>query len=293
MKIINNKNISIIIVSFKSERVIKRCLKSIDKDIQVIIVDNSNDQLFKNKIEKEYKNVRYIISKENIGMGAGNNLGIKYAKSDFAFILNPDVILKDNTINEIIKAANNINSFSVLAPISDKQKYPNYNLFKKSDFNLKNPFRVKSIDGYAMFLNLKKLKMLKGFNFFDENFFLYLENDDFCKRLLNYNENIYVVPKSKITHLGGKAVNQKYSYEIELSRNWHWMWSKFYYHKKHYGYLIAVIKISKNFISSIFKFSYYFLVRNNFKKKIYYMRLLGLLNSMMGNKSFYRPNLDN
>ena len=54
-----------------------------------------------------------------------------------------------------------------------------------------------------MLLNLKRLRNLNNFNFFDENFFLYLENDDFCKRLRLNNENIYVVPKSKINHLGG------------------------------------------------------------------------------------------
>ena len=291
--LINKKEISVIIVSFKSDHVIHNCIKSIDKDIDIIIIDNSNNIEFKKKIEQKYKNVKCILSNKNLGMGGGNNLGIKYIKKDFAFILNPDVVLKKNTIKEIMKAVKVIDSFSIMAPISDKKKYPNYDLFNDNDFSNKVPFKVKSVDGFALFLNLKKLKKIKNFYFFDENFFLYLENNDLCKRLLELKENIYIVPKAKITHLGGMAVNSIYKNEIEFSRNWHWMWSKFYYHKKHSGYFIALVKTAGSLFSSKVKFIYYLFTGKNFKKKIYYMRLLGLLNSMIGRKSYYRPNLDN
>ena len=289
---LNFQNVSIIIVSFKSDLVLKRCLKSIDKNINVILIDNSNNLNFKKEIERNYKNVRCVLS-NNIGMGAGNNLGLKIVKTDYAFILNPDVELKKDTIKEILNAIKIIGSFAIIAPISDKKKYPNYHLFKDTDYNEKKPFLVKSVDGFAMFLNLKKLKKFKNFNFFDENFFLYLENEDLCKRLIQFGENIFIVPKSKITHLGGKAVNPKYKIEIELSRNWHWMWSKFYYHKKHYGYFAALRTVIGNLVSSKIKFIYYFFLGNNLKKRIYYMRLCGLLNSIMGKKSYYRPKLDN
>ena len=82
---------------------------------------------------------------------------------------------------------------------------------------------VNSVDGFAMFLNLKRLKQLENFKnnkFFDENIFLYLENDDLCKRIIKNNENIYIVPKSNIQHLGASAVNKKYNDQIELSRNY-------------------------------------------------------------------------
>ena len=227
-------------------------------------------------------------------MGAGNNIGIKNIDKDFALVLNPDVILEKNTVDEIINASKSVDSFGVIAPISDKPQYPNYNFDKNEDhkFDQINPFKVKTVDGYSMLLNLKRLRKLNNFNFFDENIFLYLENDDFCKRLRSNNENIYVVPKSKIHHLGGEAVDPKYEYEIELSRNWHWMWSKFYFNKKHYGYLNATLKILSNLISAKIKFVYYLTTLNNHKRKIYQMRLLGLFNSMIGNKSFYRPKLD-
>ena len=288
---ITRQNLSVIIVSFKSEHVIEDCINSIGREIEIIIIDNSNNDDFKKKIESKYQNVRCILSKHNLGMGAGNNLGIKNVNKDFALILNPDVILESNSMKEIFTATSEINDFGIIAPISNKEKYPNYILKKGHDFDPIKPFKVKSVDGYAMFLNLKRLKKLSNFNFFDENFFLYLENEDLCKRLTESNENIYIIPKSTINHLGGKAVDPKHTNEIEYLRNWHWMWSKFYFNKKHYGYLIALLKTLKNLISAKIKFFYYLITLNTFKRKIYQMRLLGLVNSMIGKNSYYRPKL--
>ena len=287
---ITRQNLSVVIVSFKSEHVIENCINSIDSEIEIVIIDNSNNGQFKKKIETKYKNVKCILSNENLGMGAGNNLGIKNVNKDFVLILNPDVALEKNSMSEIFIASKYIDDFAIIAPISIKNEFPNYILKKGSSFDLDNPFEVKSVDGYAMLLNLKKLKQL-NFDFFDENFFLYLENEDLCKRLIENNQNIYIVPKSKIHHLGGKAVDPKYKNEIEYLRNWHWMWSKFYFNKKHYGYLIALLKVSKNLISAKIKFFYYLITFNTFKRKIYQMRLSGLISSMIGKNSNYRPNL--
>ena len=288
---ITRQNLSVIIVSYKSEYVIENCINSIDNEIEIIIIDNSDDDILKKKIESKYKNVKYFLSKKNLGMGAANNLGIKKINRDFAFILNPDVTLESNSINEIFIASKEIDNFGIIAPLSNKDQYPNYILKRGHNFDPVKPFKVKSVDGYAMILNLKKLKKIDNFNFFDENFFLYLENEDLCKRLIEINEDIYVIPKSKIDHLGGKAVDPKYRNEIEYLRNWHWMWSKFYFNKKHYGYAIAVLKIFKNLISSKIKFFYYLITLNTFKRKIYQMRLLGLISSMIGKNSYYRPKI--
>ena len=95
---------------------------------------------FKKKIETKYKNVKCILSKENLGMGAGNNLGIKNVNKDFAFILNPDVALENNSIDEIIIASKEIDNFGIIAPISSKDEYPNYILKKGHNFDPKKTF---------------------------------------------------------------------------------------------------------------------------------------------------------
>ena len=102
-----------------------------------------------------------MLSRENLGMGSGNNLGIKEAKTDYVLIINPDVILEKDTIDELIKASENISDFSILSPISSNINYPNYALDEKQKKIKKEnlPFSVNAVDGYAMLFNKKKIDL--------------------------------------------------------------------------------------------------------------------------------------
>ena len=287
---ISRQNLSIVIVTFKSEVVIHDCIKSIDKNIKVIVVENSNNYQFKKDLEKLYSNVSCLLTSKNLGMGAGNNIGIKRAKTDYVLILNPDVILEVSTINELIIASQKIPGFGVLAPISSDINYPNYKIDtnEKVMIESESPFKVKSVDGFAMLFDKKKLDRVLQENYFDENFFMYLENDDLCKRIIEAKEEIYIAPISKIKHLGGKAVNVMYKNEVEFSRNWHWIWSKFYFNKKHHGYIIAFLRGFPKFVFSFIKYIFYFLIRNKVKQKIYLNRASGFINAAINKKSWYR-----
>jgi N-acetylglucosaminyl-diphospho-decaprenol L-rhamnosyltransferase len=279
-------NLTFIIVTFKSDHIIHECIESLPKDSNIIIIENSNSLEFKKKLEAKYSKIN-VITQENTGMGSANNKGIKLCKTDYAFVINPDVKFYENTMSELITLSSKYNDYSILAPISDDTKYPNYKIKnKKIKDNDPDFLNVDSVDGYAMLINKKRFS---DNIYFDENFFLYLENDDLCLRKKKENNKIYVAKKAKINHLGGKSHSINHEKGIELSRNWHWMWSKFYFNKKHYGYSKAFLKSLPTLITSIIKFLYYFLICNKFKRKIYVMRFLGLINSMFGKKSWYRP----
>ena len=289
---ISGQNISIVIVTLKSEHVIHRCLESIGKDIPIIVIENSNNSNFKSDLEAKYQNVKCVISKENLGMGAGNNLGIKLAKTNYVLILNPDVTLESNTLNELFLASKKIKDFSILSPLSANSQSPNYNYAtpkKRIDIKNEEPFRVEYVDGFAMLFNKENFK---DENFFDENFFLFLENHDLCKRVIEKGENIYIAPKAKINHAGGKAINEKFNEEIEFCRNWHWMWSRFYFNKKHFGIVKAIGNGFLSYLSSIFKILFYLLIKNKFKKNIYFNRASGFYNALLGRRSWQRPNLE-
>jgi len=289
---ISRQNLSVIIVTLRSEKVIDRCIKSIDKNLPIIIVENSDNIKFKNYLESEYSNVRCILSKDNIGMGAGNNIGIKHSKTDYVYVLNPDTVLEPNTLEEIYIASKKLKDFSILSPISTQSNFPNYGKTKVKNFIKPNdafPFKVDYVDGFSMLINKSKFK---ANHFFDENFFMYLENNDLCNRVLNNGGSIYIIPKSKINHFGGKAVDVKFSNEVELSRNWHWMWSTFYYNKKNKNFYLALVLILPKLFSSFIKCIFYLSVSNKKKKTIYCFRLNGIVNSILGKKSWYRPSLD-
>ena len=281
-------NLTFVIVTFKSDHIIHECIESLPKDSNIIIIENSNNLELKKKLEEKYSKINIIVQ-ENSGMGSANNKGIQLCKTDYAFVINPDVKFYKNTMQELIDLSSKYNDYSILAPISDDIKYPNYKIRNKSIINNDPDFlNVDSVDGYAMLINKNKFS---DNIYFDENFFLYLENDDLCLRKKIENKKIYVAKKAKIHHLGGKSHSSVYEKEIEFSRNWHWMWSKFYFNKKHYGYSKAFFIVFPTLITSLVKIFFYFTIQNKLKKKIYTMRFLGLLNSIVGKKSWYRPKI--
>jgi len=140
-----------------------------------------------------------------------------------------------------------------------------------------------------MIINKKKFK---DKIYFDENIFMYLENNDLCKRVIDNGESIFVIPTAKVKHLAAKTVDVKFKQEVELSRNWHWIWSKFYFNKKHLGLFWAVKEGIFRFFLSIIKFLFYAIIQSKNKKNIYFSRVSGFYNALLGKPSWYRPNLD-
>ena len=280
---LNLEKITFIIVTYNSENVIKNCLNSLPTKASKIIIENSSNKELKKDLENNYDNIKVILS-ENKGMGTSNNLGIKMCETQYAYILNPDIILKKDAFDRVCHSLNTADDFAIASPINFDSNFPNYRL-KKNNLKKENLLEVESVDGFSMILNKKKFKDNK---FFDENFFLFLENDDLCLRVRKKNEKIYVIKNAFIDHKGFSSVSKVDVRELEYLRNWHWMWSKFYFNKKNFGFFDAFIKISLNLFSACFKYLLYLLIFNSHKKKIYQMRFSGILNSILGKKSWYR-----
>ncbi len=279
----DNKNITVVINTFNSEEQIYNCIDSIGSNFKVVVVENSSKIKFKETLEKKYKNVECFLTGENLGYAKGNNYGISKVKTEYALILNPDAEIEGNTMNNFLALAGELKDFAIIGPA------------KQNEFNSlaadrleEDTFEVDKLKGFAMFLNLNQFKDI---GFFDDNFFIYLEEIDLCIRLKKLSKKIFLDKKIKIKHLGGSSHNKSIDFEMELSRNWHWMWSTFYFNKKHYGFLKALIKVSRKFFSSIIKMFFYTLIFNNKKRKIYFQRFSGLCNSILGKKSWYRPKI--
>jgi len=273
--------ITIVINTFNSEDKIYHCLNSIESKTKVIIVENSSNTNFKNELEKKYDNLRCILAGQNLGYAKGNNLGLSNVKSEYALILNPDAILKKDTLEKFLDTANKLSDFAIVGPAKQDE-------YNNNDFNFEKEqvFQVKSLKGFAMFL---KISEFKNIGFFDENFFIYLEEIDLCKRLIKENKKIFLDKKILIDHVGGSSHNETINFEMELSRNWHWMWSTFNYHKKYKGFLLALIIVFPKLFSAALKTLIFFFILNKKKRDIYFCRLSGLFNSILGNKSWYRP----
>lgn len=275
-------DITFVIVSFKSGHIIEKCIQSINSNIKIIVVENSNNFLVKQYLENKFSNVKVIIAEHNLGYGKGNNLGISKVNTQYVFILNPDAVLEKNCLNELSKAIIHLkDDFTILAP----NLLNNYGYFTKQKNNLQNDIlEVDYVKGFAILINLKKI----NFNeIFDENFFLFLEEIDLCKRIKNLGGKIFVAINSKIQHSGKQA--SEYSLSIELCRNWHWMWSLFYYNYKHFGVLVAYKITLIKFLSSIFKLSIALVFFNKKNFLIHYYRLNGLFNAFLKKSASFRP----
>jgi len=282
-------DVTFLIVTFKSGESIHRCVDLIPKEYPILVIENSADNFFKSDLEKKYNNVKCILAGENLGFGKASNIGLNLVKSKYTFLINPDTLLTSNTTQQLIHYSQKINDFALLSPIMVDAEVKNYHIYKKKLplINKSDYLEVDFIKGFAMFFNMSKFNSI---GFFDEKIFLYFEEDDLCRRVRNLNQKIYVIFSSKITHAGGQSHNKEFNEEMDLSRHWHHMWSYYYYNKKHFTFLYAILITFHKIIFYFVRVFFLKLLSSKNKKK-YKQRLSGLLNSYMGKSSWYRPKI--
>ena len=279
--------VTVVMVSFHSIKLIVKPINCIDKEINIIVVENSNSKECKDFLEKKFPNVKVILSEKNLGNGGGINLGLKQVKTKYAFYLDIDTEIKEDTIKNLLIASTEIDNFTILAPLVENYKYKKVDYVESSIMENKEHKQMSFVPGCAIFFNMEKILQI---GFFDENFFLFFEENDIYMRCLKNNHKIYLIQAAKMIHTGEMSVDKKYDLDIELIRNWHYMWSKFYFYKKHFNIYTAYRETLGHFFSGLVKLLFFlFLNKKNYLK--YKFRVLGLLNSYLGKKSWKRPNI--
>lgn len=139
-----------------------------------------------------------------------------------------------------------------------------------------------------MFFCKKNFDYLKGF---DENFFLYFEETDYCYRGNKQKLYAYQLNNISIWHNRGTSIsfkNKKEQIKIKDLTNWHFIWSKFYFYKKNYGYFISLIYFFPILFRTAIKYIYFDLINNQDNANKYKVRLSGLINSILLKKSLKR-----
>ena len=293
----NFSDLSVVIVTYKTNvSILEKCLSSIDPSVKIIIVENSSKFINEDQISSKYKNVSIFCSGSNIGYGRGNNYGLQKVDTKYALILNPDIICERDYFENLKIYLNDELDFSIIgSQYLDNESYAPAGFFdsqlKLRDANYVKDLNLSTVDwvvGCSMLINLKKFK---NKSIFDENFFLFFEEFDLCKYLKKNGEKVYSSTKLIVNHFGFRSSTDSTN-EIDLIklRNWHYMWSYFYYHKKNEGYFEALRVSFGKLIRSFFKIILFTLIFNKKKRTNYLYRFLGLLNSMIGKKSFFRIN---
>ena len=113
MKSLND--LTVVVVTFNTPRkVILDCLNSINNNVNILIVENSESFIDKDLVLTKFSNVNIICTGENLGYGKGNNFGLKQVKTDYALILNPDVICSEDLFEKIPEVVNKIKNFAII-----------------------------------------------------------------------------------------------------------------------------------------------------------------------------------
>ena len=285
-----NKLLTIIIPSYRSKKLILFHLKKLNKNFKIIIVENSNDKSLKEIINKKYKNVE-IYLKKNIGYGRAVNFAAKKIKTKYFISMNPDTIIYTNTFKNLMNAAVHIKKFGVIGPIHK-------NLKKK----YKNKFFIeqKKIEAPVMLFDTQTFNKIKGF---DENIFLYYEDNDYFKKCNSLDQKLYLITGSYYNHSKpqkyNKSLNVKSSSFSNINEKnssylvggWHGQWSKFYYLKKYNGFFNALIKCAPSAILNSIQLIIYSLI-NPAKAKYKYFKIEGFVCSLIGLPSFKRSKFD-
>ena len=250
-------DISIVIVNYKSKDKTRECLKSISESdlanisFETIVVDNcSGDDL------SDLKNIidfKFISSPKNIGMGGGNNLGIKEAQGEFILILNPDTVLSKDAIKILfnyLKANPSVGIVGpkLLNPDGSLQyscsRFPKIytplirrtflgKIFKKyEDLFLMKDFSHAIIEEVDWLMGSCLLIRREGFSGFDERFFMYFEDIDVCRRAHKANMKVVYNPEAVVIHCHARASAQmpwyRSIFESKIAREHIKSWFKYF-----------------------------------------------------------------
>ena len=217
--------LSIIIVNYNGLKHLKTCFDSIDQNLkgishEVILVDNNSSDTSCQYLEENYPDIRLIKSKENIGFGAGNNLGVSKAKGEAILLLNNDTILLDQ-LSRALDTLYQMSTHGIVAinMLNDEKKYLNavgrfptplrlirisflnYNtgVFKSGRFD-KQQYFVDWVTGAFMLMRKEDFLKTGGF---DTDYFMYVEDADLCKKMETLGKKCVFLPNISYIHFVG------------------------------------------------------------------------------------------
>ena len=225
------KDITLIYVAHKSDDIIKKNIDII-KLFNVIIVDNSNSSDLKNYLSK-FDNITFINS-PNLGFGHANNLAANNAQTPYIFIVSPDIFFTISSLeilyNEFLSYKNvGVAGPSLFDESNIRRNNSSLSFLKKKIY--RNSFQRKiykyiyqtladgniSCDYIIGCSMLFKKSFFLDIGGFDEQFFIYYEDNDICDRIRSRNKMVLEIPSSKMIHLQGKSTKADFKINALLS----------------------------------------------------------------------------
>jgi GT2 family glycosyltransferase len=228
-------DISIIIVNWNTEELLRQCLNSIfaypfERTIEVWVIDNSSVDDSIHMVKENFPQVKLKKNEKNLGFARANNQALRLSSGEFVLLLNPDTIVKPNAIEKLVKFLESTPKAGgagsrLLNPDGSLQEsaYPQPTLFREfwrmfhldnwvhsarypSDYwSLDQPIKVDVLMGACLLIRREALDVV---GFFDEEYFIYSEEVDLCTRLNHAGWDLYWVPNAEVIHFGGQSTQQ-------------------------------------------------------------------------------------
>lgn len=224
----SNPKLSVIIVNYNTRAKISDCLNSVFGEInkisgEVIVVDNASKDGSVEFIKDNFPEVVLVVNSQNLGFAHANNQAAKVAKGNLLFFLNPDTKVLTGCLTVLLSVAEKFKDAAVLAPKILNPDGTNQNSVRNlptvekaileyffaregtfSGFspNTKKPFEVEAVVGAGM---LVPKSIFANLGRFDERYFLYYEDLDFCRKAREMGYKIIFVPQARIIHEIGAA----------------------------------------------------------------------------------------
>ena len=209
-----------IIVTYKGQQWYDRCFSSLRQStipMQTVVVDNASNDGTVEYIKENYPEIHLIESKENLGFGRANNIGMRYALDhgcDYVFLLNQDAWVEAEAIENLVKIHHDHPEYGILSPVHlnaekdkvekglinylDDKRITDKALFEDMYFNrLKEVYRTNYVNAAAWLLPRKTLETVGGF---DPIFLHYGEDDNYMHRVLYHKMKIGICPLCKVVH---------------------------------------------------------------------------------------------
>ena len=228
----NITKIFVIIVTYKGHQWYERCFTSLRNTaypLQTIVIDNASNDGTVEYIREHFPEIHLIESKENLGFGRANNLGMRYAldnECDYVFLLNQDAWVEPNTIGELVRIADKYPEYGIISPVQvNKEKskvlngvidflsYPThtcYELFNDLILGKKQEiYSVREMNAAAWLLPRRTLETVGGF---DPIFLHYGEDWNYMSRVIYHDLKIGLLPHVLVVHDCVERVKQDKGY---------------------------------------------------------------------------------
>jgi N-acetylglucosaminyl-diphospho-decaprenol L-rhamnosyltransferase len=271
-------DVTILIVTYNSEKVIEKCLSALPADIRVIVLDNGSKDSSRD-IARRFANVQ-VVENANIGYGKAANIGLRMSKTKYALLLNPDVVLGTGAIEAMASKAD---QDATLGVISAKTfHYEKGERIYDRSYQFKNGlFYTDWLVGALMLFNMQAIGKA---GMFDENFFLFFEETDLCTRIMKAGYKLAIAEAAEGEHEAGTSTPG--SLRVARIRSWHNAWSRAYFYRKHYGIAQSFKKSLSKFVKNLTRLPVSVIAQNERDTAIHLYELMGICAFFLGIKAY-------